>query len=137
MRSVQIDGEYPFFQAKKIEFGRMWRESGKTWFDNQGNEFNPSRKEVNGWQYSTPETGIKVNVNVVPAGQMQTLLLANTAGLAPDAALGVEGEVPIDFAVRNALLNLKKFPDYQEVADRFRPGALICAMSLLTGDMAT
>jgi ABC-type glycerol-3-phosphate transport system substrate-binding protein len=73
----------------------------------------------------TPETGIKVNVNVVPAGQMQTLLLANTAGLAPDAALGVEGEVPIDFAVRNALVNLNKFPDYKEVASRFRPGALI------------
>ncbi len=73
----------------------------------------------------TPETGIKVNVNVVPAQQMQVLLLANTAGIAPDAALGVEGEVPIDFAVRNALVNLSDFPDYKEVAARFRPGALI------------
>ncbi|MEK3888245.1 extracellular solute-binding protein [Bacillus sp. FSL K6-3431] len=73
----------------------------------------------------TTETGIKVNVNVVPAGQMQVLLLANTSGLAPDVALGVEGETPIDFAVRNALVNLNDFPDYPEVADRFRPGALI------------
>ncbi|MBS4200492.1 extracellular solute-binding protein [Bacillus sp. FJAT-49732] len=73
----------------------------------------------------TTETGIKVNVNVVPAGQMQVLLLANTAGLAPDVALGVEGETPIDFAVRNALVDLNDFPDYQEAADRFRPGALI------------
>ncbi|MGP4041072.1 extracellular solute-binding protein [Gracilibacillus sp. D59] len=73
----------------------------------------------------TPETGIKVNVNTVPAGQMQVLLLANTAGLAPDVALGVEGEMPIDFAVRNALINLNEFPDYDEVATRFRPGALI------------
>ena len=48
----------------------------------------------------TPETGIKVNVNVIPAQQMQVLLLANTAGLAPDVALGVDGEVPIDYAVR-------------------------------------
>ncbi|WP_274362003.1 extracellular solute-binding protein [Paenibacillus thermotolerans] len=73
----------------------------------------------------TPETGIKVNVNVIPAQQMQLLLLASTAGLAPDVALGVEGEVPIDFAVRNALVNLNEFPDYEEVAARFRPGALI------------
>lgn len=73
----------------------------------------------------TPETGIKVNVNVIPAQQSQLLLLANTSGLAPDVALGVEGEVPIDFAVRNALVNLNEFDDYEEVAARFRPGALI------------
>lgn len=73
----------------------------------------------------TSQTGIKVNINTVPANQMQVLLLANTAGLAPDVALGVEGEVPIDYAVRNSLVNLNSFPDYQEVADRFRPGALI------------
>lgn len=73
----------------------------------------------------TPETGIKVNVNIVPAQQMQVLLLAATAGLEPDVALGVEGEVPIDFAVRGGLVNLNEFPDYEEVAKRFRPGALI------------
>lgn len=73
----------------------------------------------------TPQTGIKVNVNVIPAGQMQLLLLAQTSGLEPDVALGVEGEVPIDFAVRDGLINLNQFPDYKEVAGRFRPGALI------------
>lgn len=73
----------------------------------------------------TTQTGIKVNVNVVPAGQMQVLLLALTSGLAPDVALGVPGETPIDFAVRNALVNLNEFDDYEEVAKRFRPGALI------------
>lgn len=73
----------------------------------------------------TPNTGIKVNVNVVPAGQMQVLLLAKTAGIAPDVALGVEGELPIDFAIRNGLINLNQFADYPEVAARFRPGALI------------
>jgi len=73
----------------------------------------------------TPETGIKVNVNVIPANQSQVLMLANTSGLAPDVALGVDGEVPIDFAVRNALIDLGSFDDYEEVAARFRPGALI------------
>lgn len=73
----------------------------------------------------TPAYGIKVNVNVIPAQEMQLLMLASTSGLAPDVALGVEGEVPIDFAVRNALVNLNEFPDYDEVAARFRPGALI------------
>ncbi|MFP4975503.1 extracellular solute-binding protein [Paenibacillus sp. CN-4] len=76
----------------------------------------------------TPNTGIKVNVNVIPTAagdQKQILLLASTAGLAPDVVLGVEGEVPIDFAVRNSLVNLNEFSDYKEVAGRFREGALI------------
>ena len=73
----------------------------------------------------TPNTGIKVNVNTVPAGQMQVLLLAQTADIEPDVALGVEGEYPIDFAIRGGLVNLNEFPDYEEVAARFRPGALI------------
>ncbi|WP_054023080.1 extracellular solute-binding protein [Bacillus sp. FJAT-28004] len=73
----------------------------------------------------TTETGIKVNVNVIPAQQMQVLLLASTAGLAPDVALGVEGEIPIDYAVRSGLVNLEEYDDYDEVAARFRPGALI------------
>jgi ABC-type glycerol-3-phosphate transport system substrate-binding protein len=73
----------------------------------------------------TPETGIKVNVNVIPSQQMQLLLLAQTSGLAPDVALGVEGEVPIDYAVRGGLVNLNEFSDYDDVVTRFRPGALI------------
>ncbi len=73
----------------------------------------------------TPETGIKVNVNVIPANQSQVLLLSTTSGLSPDVALGVDGEVPIDFAVRGGLLNLNQFPDYAQVADRFKSGALI------------
>jgi ABC-type glycerol-3-phosphate transport system substrate-binding protein len=73
----------------------------------------------------TPNTGIKVNINVIPAGAMHLLMLSSTAGLAPDVALGVQADVPIDFAIRNAIVNLNQFPDYEEVAARFRPGAMI------------
>lgn len=51
VRSLKINGEYPFFQAKKLTFQRMWEEDSEPWLDNQGNEFNPSRTEVFGWQY--------------------------------------------------------------------------------------
>ncbi|WP_274361278.1 extracellular solute-binding protein [Paenibacillus thermotolerans] len=73
----------------------------------------------------TPETGIKVNINVIPAQAMNLLMLSTTSGRQPDAALGVEPEIPIDFAIRNAIVKLNDFPDYPEVAARFRPGALI------------
>lgn len=73
----------------------------------------------------TAQTGIKVNVNVLPVGAMNLLMLAETSGKAPDVALGVDGQVPIDFAIRGAVVNLNQFADYEEVASRFRPGALI------------
>lgn len=73
----------------------------------------------------TARTGVRVNLNVIPVGAMNLLMLAETSDTAPDVALGVDGQVPIDFAVRNSVVNLNEFPDYPEVAARFRPGALI------------
>ena len=42
----------------------------------------------------TPETGIRVNINIIPAGQLgasqgSLLILAQTAGEAPDVGVGV------------------------------------------------
>ena len=79
----------------------------------------------------TTDTGIRVNVNVLPAGVgiggggTQALLLQAVIGSAPDVALGVEPVLPVEFGIRNGLVNLNEFPDYPEVAKRFRPGALI------------
>jgi ABC-type glycerol-3-phosphate transport system substrate-binding protein len=78
----------------------------------------------------TPATGIKVNLRVIPPasigeGAGSVLLLATTAGEAPDVAVGVPSNLPVDFAVRGGLVNLRDFPDYQQVATRFREGALI------------
>jgi ABC-type glycerol-3-phosphate transport system substrate-binding protein len=73
----------------------------------------------------TPETGIRVNVNILPAGQTQAILLNAIAGKAPDVAIGVDPILPVDFGIRGALVNLNGFPDYREVTERFRPGALV------------
>jgi ABC-type glycerol-3-phosphate transport system substrate-binding protein len=78
----------------------------------------------------TPATGILVNLHIVPpgslaAGHMSVLLLAATAGKAPDVACSVNPNLPVEFAIRNALLPLSQFEGYDEVATRFRPGALI------------
>ncbi len=78
----------------------------------------------------TPATGIKVNLHVIPPANLgegagSVLLLAATAGEAPDVAVGVPSQLPVDFAVRKGLVNLNEFPDYAQVAERFRPGALV------------
>lgn len=73
----------------------------------------------------TPESGIPVNVNILPAGQMNAILLNAIAGKAPDVVLGMAPNLPVDYGVRGALVNLNQFPDYEEVVTRFRPGALV------------
>jgi len=78
----------------------------------------------------TPQTGIRVNLHLVPpgslsAGDMSVLLLAATAGKAPDVACAVNPNLPVEFAIRNALVPVSKYEDYSEISKRFRPGALI------------
>lgn len=78
----------------------------------------------------TPNTGIKVNLRVIPPASLgegagSVLLLATTAGEAPDVAVGVPSQLPVDFAVRGGLVNLSEFKDYKTVASWFRDGALI------------
>ncbi|MBW7452745.1 extracellular solute-binding protein [Paenibacillus sepulcri] len=78
----------------------------------------------------TPKTGIRINVNTLPAGQLNagsvnTLLLAASSGKAPDVATGVDAHLPVEFAIRDASVDLSQFPDYAEVSKRFLPGSLI------------
>lgn len=70
----------------------------------------------------TPRTGIRVNINLMP--NPNQLILGNAAGKQPDIALGMATEIPADYAMRGALLDLSQFPDFNTVADRFNPGAM-------------
>ncbi len=69
----------------------------------------------------TPETGIFVNLELVDMG---VLLPATLAGEGPDIAIGVAASAPVNFALRNAVVDLTAFTDFTEVADRFHRSAL-------------
>lgn len=70
----------------------------------------------------TPQTGIKVNLQLVNMG---VLLPATLANLGPDVALSVPVSDPINFAIRNAVLDLTEFAGFDEVASRFMPSAVV------------
>lgn len=70
----------------------------------------------------TRDTGIAVNVNLVPDPNM--FILGNAADIQPDVALGLDNAMPVDFAIRGSMLDLSQFDDYEEVAARFRPEQL-------------
>ncbi|MBQ9120552.1 MAG: extracellular solute-binding protein [Lachnospiraceae bacterium] len=60
----------------------------------------------------TPQTGISVNVKLVDAA---TLLPATVAGTGPDVALSVGQGEPVNYALRNASVDLTQFEDLDEV----------------------
>ncbi|MGI6782537.1 MAG: extracellular solute-binding protein [Acholeplasmataceae bacterium] len=89
---------------------------------------NRSRQYVNVMQEMadatfTRETGIKVNISIMP--DEGKLIMAVSAGSQPDVALGVAGWRPYDFALRNAVTDMKQFPTFKEVSKRFNSGAFL------------
>lgn len=65
----------------------------------------------------TPYTGIAIDINVIPAGQLSAgnvnaLMLAITSGKAPDVAMGVDTSSPGEFAIRDAVYDLSQFEGY-------------------------
>ena len=66
--------------------------------------------------YFTPQTGISVNVGLVP---LAILSKAIVAGRCPDIALHVSRAEPMNLGVRNAVYDLTQFEDYKEVSERF------------------
>ncbi|WP_317890787.1 extracellular solute-binding protein [Paenibacillus arenilitoris] len=69
----------------------------------------------------TPETNISVNLRLVPGG---ILLPAVLAGEGPDVALQAGEDLPVNYAMRKAAADLTAFPDFEEVAARFRESAI-------------
>ncbi len=71
----------------------------------------------------TPQTGIRVKFSLMP--DESKLVLANAAGIQPDVALGVSTNIPYELAIRNALYDLRSFPDFDAFIRIYSPGALL------------
>lgn len=70
----------------------------------------------------TPETGISVNVKLI---SQEALMPAVVAGTGPDVALSVNQGDPVNFALRNAALDISKFDDYESLASQYYENTLI------------
>ncbi len=71
----------------------------------------------------TKETGIKVNLSVMP--DEQKLILANAAGSQPDVALGISNWIPYELAIRGASVDLRQFAGFGELLNNFQSGAIL------------
>ena len=70
----------------------------------------------------TPEHKVNTNIELIGAG---TLLPSVLAGVGPDVSLMNTQTDPVNYAVRNAVYNLSKFDDLDEILTRFNPNASI------------
>jgi ABC-type glycerol-3-phosphate transport system substrate-binding protein len=71
----------------------------------------------------TAETSINVKLSIMP--DESKLVLANAAGVQPDVALGVSTNVPYELAIRNALIDLRSFDDFDATINVYSPGSLL------------
>jgi len=70
----------------------------------------------------TPVTGIKVNVKLVAGDAVMPAVVANTG---PDIVLTMQQGEVINYAVRKAVVDISKFPGYNDVIKDFSSSAII------------
>ncbi len=70
----------------------------------------------------TPQTGISVDLQLVNPG---TLLPSILSGTGPDVSLSNAVGDPVNFAVRNAVMDLRGFEGYTDIIKRFHESAMI------------
>jgi len=70
----------------------------------------------------TPNTGIAVNVKLIAA---EALMPAVVAGTGPDVALSVNQGDPVNYALRNAVVDISKLDGYKELAAQYSESSLI------------
>jgi ABC-type glycerol-3-phosphate transport system substrate-binding protein len=66
------------------------------------------------------ENNIGVNLQLV---SLDVLLPSTLTGKGPDLAIGVGNQIPVNYAMRNALYDLSNFDDFEEIKTRFQPSA--------------
>lgn len=74
-------------------------------------------------QTFTPQTGIPVKFSIMP--NESKLALAIAANIAPDVVLGTSTNVPYELALRNALMDLRSFDDFDSFIRIYSPGSLL------------
>jgi len=65
----------------------------------------------------TPNTGVPVNVEIVDQG---ALLSAVMAGRGPNVVLTVNSNIPVDFALRGASVDITQFEGWEEVLSHYK-----------------
>ena len=84
------------------------------WIASGRDQSNVIRQLIN--EYFTPESGIGVKLQLVNEG---ALMPATISGIGPDVYIGMAQNMPVEYALRDALTDLTEFDDCDEITRRF------------------
>ena len=95
----------------------------------RGKEWAQILKQLSEEEFSRTHN-IEINMNILPSGQLNAsagsvLLLALASGTAPDLAMGVASNLPVEYGMRGAIYDLSQFEDFEEISGRFLDGIMI------------
>ena len=82
-----------------------------------------SRQYIEVMQMMADEANLNVKFSIMP--DQNKLVLANSSGDLPDAAMGLDNWIPYDLALRGITVDLRDFEGYEEIVSNMTPGALI------------
>ncbi|MCQ6557471.1 extracellular solute-binding protein [Paenibacillus mendelii] len=113
-----------FFRTFYMDYSRksLNKEKAITVWVSRGRDYVDIMQEMIEQQF-TPQTGIQVNVNLMP--NPNALILGNAAGDQPDVALGIPSETAVEYAMRGAVADLSKMKGFDDIVKRFHPGVLL------------
>lgn len=92
----------------------------EVWLSTGRDQYDVIRRLIN--ESFEPQYGTKVTIKLISPDVMQPSIMT---GRGPDVSLQIANTAPVNFAFRGAALDLKEFPDYDEVASRFLPAAMV------------
>lgn len=72
--------------------------------------------------FSSVDPYIQVDLRLV---RPDVLLPATLAGRGPDVAINVANNLPVNYALRNAIYDISQFEDFEDITKRFQPSAMV------------
>lgn len=97
----------------------------EVWFltsDTAGREQANALRTLIDETFSSAEHNIQVDLRLV---RPDVLLPATVAGRGPDIAINVANNLPVNYALRNAIYDISQFDDFEEITKRFQPSAMV------------
>ncbi|OIJ17480.1 ABC transporter substrate-binding protein [Anaerobacillus alkalilacustris] len=112
---------YSFFNPKYNEAAVIEDDTIEVWV-NQSRLYVEIMQRMIDEQF-TPNTGIKVNLSLLP--DENKIILSNAADSTPDAALGISHGRPFELALRGIVEDLRTYGGFFELAKQYNPNTFV------------
>lgn len=112
---------YTFFDPKYNKAAKVDNKTIKVWVNNSRLYVEIMQRMID--DQFTPQTGIKVNLSILP--DENKIILSNAANNTPDAAVGISSARPFELALRGVIEDMRGYDGFYDLAKEFNPNTFI------------